>query len=406
MKLRQGHHQWAAPGEPVEEGQQGQPHLLPRSTRVDVGQRTLVAHEEGERSRHAFGLAPADLEAGDVGDGGPALGERLFGRIGGLDGARLAHHLRHRPPDVGFPVRHATAFQHRGAVLVHRPVRELAGQPALAHSGVSEQDDQLRPVPKDRGAHRVPEKTELFAAADERAVHPSRPTSGRSETGSLVTVTLPRTFPGDPPFDRDVPTAGLQAARRLVAHHAGRAGSRGRADQDLTRVGHGLQPAGHVDHVTHRRVVTAGPKGADQHLTGVDPDAQADRLQLARERHDALLHLQRRPHRPLSVVLVGDRCAEQGDDGVTDDLVHPPPEGRDVGRQTLEAAVDEVLDLLWVHGLAQRGEADEVGEHHGDDPALVTSCAHRHDGLPASGAEAGPLRQRVPAGWARHRQPG
>lgn len=34
-----------------------------------------------------------------------------------------------------------------------------------------------------------------------------------------------------------------------------------------------------------------------------------------------LLHAQRRPHGPLGVVLVGDRGPEEGDDGVTDDLV-------------------------------------------------------------------------------------
>ena len=47
------------------------------------------------------------------------------------------------------------------------------------------------------------------------------------------------------------------------------------------------------------------------------------------------------PHRPLGVVLVGDRGAEQGDDLVADDLVEAAAEGRDVGDEPLEAAVDE-----------------------------------------------------------------
>jgi hypothetical protein len=100
---------------------------------------------------------------------------------------------------------------------------------------------------------------------------------------------------------------------------------------------------------------------------------------------------------------VGDRSAEQGDDGVSHDLVHSPAESRDVGGQSLEAAIHEVLDLLRVHRLAQGGEADEIGEDHGDDPPLVASGAERHNRLPASGAESSPLRQRVPAGWAGHR---
>ena len=53
-------------------------------------------------------------------------------------------------------------------------------------------------------------------------------------------------------------------------------------------------------------------------------------------------------HGALGVVLVGDRRAEQGDDGVADDLVDPAAEVGDVGGQALEAAVDEVLDLLGV----------------------------------------------------------
>ena len=63
---------------------------------------------------------------------------------------------------------------------------------------------------------------------------------------------------------------------------------------------------------------------------------------------DRLLHAQRGAHRPLGVVLVGHRRAEQGDDGVADDLVDPPAEGGDVVHQPLEAAVDEVLHLLGV----------------------------------------------------------
>ena len=54
----------------------------------------------------------------------------------------------------------------------------------------------------------------------------------------------------------------------------------------------------------------------------------------------------RGPHGALGVVLVGDRGAEQGDDRVADDLVDLPAERRDVRGQPLEAAVDEVLDVL------------------------------------------------------------
>ncbi len=71
-------------------------------------------------------------------------------------------------------------------------------------------------------------------------------------------------------------------------------------------------------------------------------------LELCRLGPQRLLHGQRGPHGPLGVVLVGDRSAEEGDDGVADDLVDHPAEGGDVGRQPLEAAVDQALDLLGV----------------------------------------------------------
>jgi hypothetical protein len=58
------------------------------------------------------------------------------------------------------------------------------------------------------------------------------------------------------------------------------------------------------------------------------------------------MELEGRPHRSLGVVLVGGRRAEQGEDGVADDLVDPATERLDVGDEALEAAVGEPLDLL------------------------------------------------------------
>ena len=49
---------------------------------------------------------------------------------------------------------------------------------------------------------------------------------------------------------------------------------------------------------------------------------------LGGELGERLLHPQRGPDRPLGVVLVGDRGAEQGDDLVADDLVEAAAERR------------------------------------------------------------------------------
>ena len=115
---------------------------------------------------------------------------------------------------------------------------------------------------------------------------------------------------------------------------------------------------------------------------------------------ERLLHPQRGAHGPLGVVLVGDRRAEQGDDGVADDLVDLPAEGVDVGDEPLEAAVDEVLHLLGIAGLGQRREADEVGEEDRDDPTLV---APQPQVVPARGAEPCARRHvRMAAGAGHH----
>ena len=104
---------------------------------------------------------------------------------------------------------------------------------------------------------------------------------------------------------------------------------------------------------------------------------------------DRPLHDQRGPYRAFSVVLMGDRRAEQGDDGVAHDLVDPPAELGHHRHQPLEAAIDEVLHVFGVARLAQRREADDVGENHRDDAPLV---AARGEYLATGGAEAGPVR--------------
>ena len=108
---------------------------------------------------------------------------------------------------------------------------------------------------------------------------------------------------------------------------------------------------------------------------------------------DRLLHPQRGAHGPLGVVLVGDRGTEQGDDRVADDLVDLAAERGDVGHEALEAVVDQVLDLLGVERLGQRGEADQVGEQDRHDPALVGA---RRKAMPARRAEPGPGRRVAP----------
>ena len=121
----------------------------------------------------------------------------------------------------------------------------------------------------------------------------------------------------------------------------------GRTDDDLVRAGDRLQPARGVHDVAHRGVVAAGAQRADEHLAGVHADAQVDvDAVLFAHLREPLLHPQRGAHRALGVVLVRDRRAEERDERVADDLVDLAAEGGDLGGEPLEAAVDEVLDVL------------------------------------------------------------
>ncbi len=74
---------------------------------------------------------------------------------------------------------------------------------------------------------------------------------------------------------------------------------------------------------------------------------------------------------------MGHGRAEEGDDGVTDDLVDHAAEGHHVGDQALEAAVHQVLDRLRVAALGQRRVAHQVGEQDGDHPTLIHPALER-----------------------------
>ena len=184
---------------------------------------------------------------------------------------------------------------------------------------------------------------------------------------------------GHPRLDRPLATAGDEVAGGLVVDRVGGERERRLADDHPARRGHRLQPGRGVDDVAHRRVLGAGQR-PDEHLAGVDPDAHADvdATVGGRAGHRAgqrLLHLQPGAHRPLGIVLVGHRCAEQGEDPVTEQLVDPTAVLGDVVDQPGEAALDEPLGLLRVHELGERGEPDEIGEQHRDDAPLLVRAA-------------------------------
>ena len=124
-------------------------------------------------------------------------------------------------------------------------------------------------------------------------------------------------------------------------------------------------------------------------------------LDLGRVARQRVLHPQRGAHGPLGVVLVGDRRAEQGDDGVAEQLVDAAAEQLDVGHEALEARLHQALHPLGVEVLGERRVADEVGEQDGDDaPLLERDVAPQHPGA-ARRTEPGPRWHRMVARGAR-----
>jgi hypothetical protein len=77
------------------------------------------------------------------------------------------------------------------------------------------------------------------------------------------------------------------------------------------------------------------------------------------------------PDGPLRVVLAGDRGAEQGHDGVPDELLDRAAVAFQLPAQAGIVGSQDPADVLDVELLGPAGEADQVAEQDADDLALV-----------------------------------
>ena len=97
------------------------------------------------------------------------------------------------------------------------------------------------------------------------------------------------------------------------------------ADEDPVDRRAPLDARGGVDHVTgdHGLTLTRRSVERDESLAGVDsdPDMEIAAGLVVVQARDGIPHRERRPHRALRVVLVGDRRTEDRDDGVADELL-------------------------------------------------------------------------------------
>ena len=81
-------------------------------------------------------------------------------------------------------------------------------------------------------------------------------------------------------------------------------------------------------------------------------------------------HVESRAQRPLRVVFMRDRCTEQSEQRIADEFVDEAAKLLDRCRQFLEQFVLQGAHQFRVELLAQRGEAAEVGEQHGNGAAI------------------------------------
>ena len=112
---------------------------------------------------------------------------------------------------------------------------------------------------------------------------------------------------------------------------------------------------------------------SDDRLARVDADADVEierRVGLVQFLH-GVADGERRPDRTLRVVLVCDGSAEDGHDGIADELLHGAAEALDLRAQAREVRREHAADVLGVELLGAACEADEVGDEDGDDLTLL-----------------------------------
>ena len=362
-------------------------------------QRGLQLRQHGrEGGKGQLGIAVETEQVGELAAGRKRLGygpglESGLKAIEGVAFDHRSHQAFEDLPDQGqrrVGVEGEPTRLDQQAVGIGRQHRDrLLGQTALAVPGAPRKHDPLRQA-RFGGQQRGMQLAELLAPAHE----------GRTIGLGQGFEAWAFEFVG---VDRLLAPLDEELARRLVVERM-----RGQAvglagDQDAARLGLRLQALGEVDGIAHDRVVAlmVSPDGPGDHQAGVeaDPDPESEAglgLQALGEALGSALHGVGRADRPLGVVFVGDRCAEESHDGVTNVLVDDAPEAVDGLGKGLEAGVDDLGEALGVEGFAQAGEAGDVGEEDGDHPAIA--AGKRAGGPAAAATEVGFPLVRVPAG--------
>ena len=243
------------------------------------------------------------------------------------------------------PVRHTFAVRERTPhedARAFDAVEELPRQPALPHTGLAVDREEVCALIPERAVERVLEQLELGLASDEG--HP------RDERPPTPVENVDHT----PCAQRPVDALELERARVLDHEAACRETVRRRPDEDLVRTRRRLKAGGEVHGLPRRerRIVVL-----DDHLTGLDPDPC-----LEPEGLEGFANRERRTSRALRVVLVGLRNAERGHDRVAGELLDDPAVLPDGLGNRLEELVHAPTHDLGVGRGDEPGRVDDVDE--------------------------------------------
>ncbi len=336
------------------------PELVGDGARLEAVERIVRRCEAGSRRQRIRRVLELGVGETQRREQDTRAGEqRLAGAAGGhveRDAERIPEDLGERPECDSASGRQATARVHRelGSRLACRS-EELRDESALADPRRPEHEAEPRRCRLHRLVEELLQLRKLAPAPDERRSACSRQL--RREVRSAQPVRE----------DRGAHALELEGERIFEVERVACRCEGPIADEHGARLGRLLQASRDVDCLAGDEPLVALRCDRGDHLARVDsdPHRQCDAMPLA-EAFVQLLepvdHLERGPKCAVGVVLVRRRNAEDGDDHVSDVLLHrPAPRGDDLGHR-LEVDADERVQALGVERHAERRRANHVSE--------------------------------------------
>jgi hypothetical protein len=319
-----------------------------------------MAAQADERPQVA--LDPARLNG--ISDGVPD-GETEF-RLRGvgvvtLEDARVAlDHLTESPEAdpaaVGQGAPLAPEDDHVRIGIDERP--ELVDEAALAKPGHADERHELRGPLAAGALERVPQNGELLVAPDERRPAAKGDVDAETRAGG-------KCLPGGYRFCLPLRDDGLPLA--VFDRVRGRPLCRV-VDEDCVWGRRRLQARAGVDDVPcdHPLALEWSSVPLHERFPGRDADAHAGiqlRGSFARGEPGA--------DRAFGIVLMRERCSEDREDRVTDELLHGAAEALELGAHALVIRSEDGSNLLRIHALGLLGRAHEIHEEDADRLTLL-----------------------------------